>query len=222
MFTIRAPHLKPPLLQLILKIYRCANSELAYCKYFRLMQKLLFVISFAAILALFSSCGKREKHDDKFVFRYNEPGGISSLDPAFARDKSTIWATNQLYNGLLQMDENLLVQPCIAQKFTIDSSGTHYTFFLRDDVFFHKNKCFGSDSTRAVLASDFVYSFGRLQNPALASPGRWTLDAVDTFWAANPNEFHVQLKYPFPPFAGVLTMKYCPSLPIDIRLKSIE
>jgi len=179
------------------------------------MQKSLLLFIFLGLASLLSSCGKREKHDDKFVFRYNESGGINSLDPAFARDKSTIWATNQLFNGLLQMDDSLRVQPCIAARYEVDSSGLHYTFFLRDDVFFHKNACFGLDSTRSVKAEDFVYSFKRLQDPNLASPGRWTLDPVEDFWAESATELHIKLKYPFPPFAGVLTMKYCSVVPFE-------
>ncbi len=177
------------------------------------MQKHLFVFILAVILGLLSSCGTRENHDDKFIFHYNENAGLNSLDPAFSRDKSTIWATNQLFNGLLQMDDSLHVKPCVAKNFTVDSSGTHYTFLLRDDVLFHKNNCFGKDSTRTVTANDFVYSFLRLRNPNLASPGRWTLDAMDSIWAASPTELHIKLDYPFPPFASVLTMKYCSVVP---------
>ena len=159
------------------------------------------------------SCQSNNKSSDKFIFRYNEAGVVNSLDPAFAREKSNIWVTNQLFNGLLQMDNNLQVQPCIAKRFTLDSSATHYTFYLRSDVFFHHNKCFGKDSSRTVTAHDFVYTFNRLRNPELASPGKWTLEAVDTFWAENDTTLNIKLKYAFAPFTGVLTMKYCSVVP---------
>lgn len=167
------------------------------------------------LVILFSlfSCRNSNRTSDKFIFRYNEAGVVSSLDPAFAREKSNIWVTNQLFNGLLQMDDSLQVQPCIARRFIIDSTATHYTFYLRRDVYFHKNKCFGADSTRTVVAQDFVFAFNRLRNPELASPGKWTLDAVDTFWAENDTTLHIKLKYAFAPFTGVLTMKYCSVVP---------
>ncbi len=173
------------------------------------MRYLIFLFSIVALVG----CARKHQHPHKFIFRYNEPGGITSLDPAFARDKSSIWATNQLYNGLLQMDSNLNVQPAIAQRYVLDSSGTHYIFYLNEDVSFHPNECFGNNRTRRVIAEDFVYSFNRLRNTDLASPGKWTLDPVEDIWAESEVELHIKLKYPFAPFLGVLTMKYCSVVP---------
>ncbi|MCB0439410.1 MAG: ABC transporter substrate-binding protein, partial [Mangrovimonas sp.] len=116
------------------------------------------------------ACSKAIKYDPSLVFRYNEHKNIGSLDPAFAKDNADIWATNQLFNGLVQMDENLKVKPCIAKHWQITDSGKVYTFALRKDVWFHKDVLFGKDSTRTVNANDFVYSLKRLTNPELASP----------------------------------------------------
>jgi ABC-type transport system substrate-binding protein len=177
-------------------------------KFAHMRHLLLFI---GVLLAV--GCTRSHQFTDKFIFHYNEPNGINSLDPAFARDKSSIWATHQLFNGLVQMDTLLSIQPAIAHRYLVDSTGTHYTFYLKPDVYFHKNACFGPDSTRAVIANDFVYSFNRLRDPDLASPGKWTLDAVADIWAESDVELHIKLKYPFAPFLGVLTMKYCSVVP---------
>ena len=50
------------------------------------------------------SCSK-QNNTTTDVFRYNEHKNIGSLDPAFAKDNADIWAVNQLFNGLVQMDE---------------------------------------------------------------------------------------------------------------------
>ena len=73
---------------------------------------------------LLVSC-KNESHnyDDSQVFRYNEHANITTLDPAFAKDLRTIWVTNQLFNGLVQLDEQLEVQPDIATSWTISEDG---------------------------------------------------------------------------------------------------
>ena len=89
------------------------------------------------------------------VFRYNEHKNIGSLDPAFAKDNADIWAINQLFNGLVQMDEELHVQPCIAKEWTITEDALTYRFLLRKDVYFHKHPLFGVDSSRIVTANDF-------------------------------------------------------------------
>ena len=53
------------------------------------------------IMIFSSSCVKTNSNADLSIFRYNESSGISTLDPAFSKDQATIWATNQLFNGLV-------------------------------------------------------------------------------------------------------------------------
>ena len=153
---------------------------------------------------------------DNTVFRYNEHKNISGLDPAFAKDNADIWAIHQLFNGLIQMDERMQIIPCIASSWTISEDGTVYTFKLRDDVFFHPHLEFGEKQTRTVKAEDFVYSFNRLKDPKIASPGGWVLDTVEEYKAINSNTFQIKLKYPFPAFLGLLTMKYLSVVPKEI------
>ncbi|WP_460220734.1 ABC transporter substrate-binding protein [Psychroserpens sp. MEBiC05023] len=163
------------------------------------------------------SCGNdTNSKKEHLVFRYNEHKNIGSLDPAFAKDNANIWAINQLFNGLVQMDEDLNVQPCIAKSWSISDDALNYTFFLRNDVTFHKHELFGNDSTRTVTAKDFEYSFNRLIDKKVASPGQWTLKKVAEFKAINDTIFQVQLKQPFPAFLGLLTMKYCSVVPKEI------
>ena len=166
---------------------------------------------------LFFSCGNTKNEKDlNQVFRYNEHKNIGSLDPAFAKDNADIWAVNQLFNGLVQMDDGLNVQPCIAKRWKVSPDALTYSFLLRDDVFFHKQKLFGKDSTRTVKASDFEYSFNRLIDTKIASSGRWVLNKVESFSAENDSTFTIKLKQPFPAFLGLLTMKYCSVVPKEV------
>ena len=170
----------------------------------------------AASLLLLTGC-RMPDNSDKQIFRYNESAGISTLDPAFAKDQALIWGCTQLYNGLVGMDEQLQAVPCIAKEWHISNDGNTYTFTLRDDVYFHKNKLFNtSDSTRKVVASDFVYSFRRILDPAIASPGRWIFNEVDTFHAPNDSTFIIRLRQPFAPFLGLLSMCYCSVVPHEV------
>ncbi len=166
------------------------------------------------LLLILCSCKtKKTKFKDHEVFRYNEHSNIASLDPAFAKDQPNIWATHQLFNGLVQLDDDLNVQPDIAKEWNISEDGKTYTFSLRKDVIFHKHILFGKKKTRNVTAQDFEYSFNRLLDPKVASPGRWVLQHVDRFKAINDTLFKVDLKQPFPPFLGLLSMKYCSVVP---------
>lgn len=182
-------------------------------KHSAILLSFLFLIS----CLLFVSCNDlHDKERDHLVFRYNEHQNIASLDPAFARNASTIWATNQLFNGLVQLDDSLNIQPDIAHRWEINDSTQTYTFFLRDDVYFHKHALFGKDSTRKVVAKDFVYSLNRLKDPRVASPGSWVLSNVKSFYAVNDTVFEIQLAQPFPPFLGILAMRYCSVVPEEI------
>ncbi|WP_458625899.1 ABC transporter substrate-binding protein [Winogradskyella sp. PC D3.3] len=174
------------------------------------------LLNIALILMVCSCTSKETATLDHLVFRYNEHKNIGSLDPAFSKDLADIWATHQLFNGLVQMDDQLNVKPCIAKHWTITDSATTYTFTLRDDVFFHKHELFGKDSTRKTIASDFEYSFNRLKDKAIASPGSWVLNKVEDFSAINDSTFQIKLKQAFPAFLGLLTMKYCSVVPKEI------
>ena len=109
--------------------------------------KCIWYIFFA--ITIFS-CGKSNHESSvKKVFRYNEAAGLTSLDPAFAKDQSIIWPCLEIYNGLVQLDTGLRIIPCIAYSWEISDSGKTYTFHLRKDVFFHRNENFlNSNHTR--------------------------------------------------------------------------
>ena len=175
---------------------------------------------FFLILCILSTigCDKGDTSDrDHQVFRYNEQYQISTLDPAFARNPPIIWPVNQLFNGLVQLDNDLNVQPDIAKSWKISQDALTYTFTLRDDVRFHKHPAFNTkDSTRIVTAADFVYSFNRLRDPKIASPGSWVLGNVASYSAVNDTTFTITLKKAFPAYLGLLSMRYCSVVPKEV------
>ncbi|NNK81661.1 MAG: ABC transporter substrate-binding protein [Flavobacteriaceae bacterium] len=189
------------------------SLKYSFNKIFLLLTCLLFIF----LMLIFFNCKtETSKFKESDVFRYNEHKNIGSLDPAFSKDLADIWATNQLFNGLVQMDDSLNVESCIAKSWLISANGLEYIFNLRNDVTFHKHIGFGIDSTRTVTASDFEYSFNRLLDKNVASPGRWVLNKVENFKAVNDSTFVINLKQPFPAFLGLLTMKYCSVVPKEI------
>ncbi|MFW5820110.1 MAG: ABC transporter substrate-binding protein [Bacteroidota bacterium] len=182
--------------------------------------RIIIIISFFLF-----SCNNQKRSQPSNVFRYNESRGIVSLDPAFARDQTMIWPALQLFNGLVQMDEHLKVKPSIAKSWEISNDGMIYTFHLRDDVFFHDHSLFTDAKGRKVTAYDFEYSFSRILDPMLASPGLWIFSKLDRknenhapgFKALNDSTFRIWLSESFPPFLGILTMPYCSVLPAELK-----
>lgn len=175
-----------------------------------------YILLIAIVLNVYSCQNITEQYDDSLVFRYNENANIQTLDPAFARNQAIIWPCNQLFNGLVQLDDSLHVQPDIARKWEISDDGKTYRFILRKDVFFHPHANFGIDSTRTVNATDFVYSFERLLSSKLASPGAWIFQKVNHFEAVNDSVLKIELKESFPAFLGLLTMKYASVVPREV------
>jgi ABC-type transport system substrate-binding protein len=186
--------------------------------------KKLFLPVFAVVYCLLSvtlpscnSCSNSNNTGNKKFFRYNQSSNIASLDPAFSKDQSTIWACNQLYNSLVQLDDNLNTQPSIAKSWEISEDGKTYTFHLRNDVLFHNNECFDGGKGRLVNANDVVFSFKRIIDTKVASPGAWifnnSVDSVEPFKALDDSTFQLKLFKPFRPMLGILSMQYCSVIP---------
>ncbi len=125
-------------------------------RFFRIILPVIF------FLLVFSTCNKRDekKHqEDKSKY-----GGTLrlmqdvpySLDPLFMRNVYESTILNQIFNGLLDLDDNLNIVPDIAKYWEISGDRKIYKFYLQDNVFFHNG--------RKVTAKDFVYTFKRILN----------------------------------------------------------
>ncbi|MCL2435966.1 MAG: ABC transporter substrate-binding protein [Lentimicrobiaceae bacterium] len=174
------------------------------------------------VFFLFVACSSSNTSDKK-IFRYNEAVGIQSLDPAYASGQAATWVCNMLYNGLIDLNDSLHVVPMIAKKWEISPDGRTYTFHLRDDVFFQNTDNYFFDKPPKVTAADFVYSFNRIVSPEVASPGAWIFQKVArneqgayAFFALNDTTFQIVLTEPFPPFLGMLAMKYASVVPQEV------
>ena len=170
-------------------------------------------IGFIILFLIFCSCENKEYIDRNTVFRYNEHKNITSLDPIFAKDIANIQAVNQLFNGLVEMDEKLNVAPSIAKSWKVSDDGLIYTFNIDTSIKFHPHPKL---KRRNVSSYDFEYSFNRLIDPKNSSPGIWVFDRVESFRAKNDSIFEIKLKQPFNAFLGILTMKYCSVVPRDV------
>mgnify|MGYP001160634268 CR=1 FL=1 len=173
---------------------------------------LILVLALGCVFAC-NQAGEQNKN----VFSYNETTGIATLDPAFAKNQSIMWAVHQLYNTLVEIDTGLSIQPSIAKSWDISADRTTYTFHLRKDVFFHDDPVFINGKGRAVTANDVVYSLHRIIDPKTASSGAWIfngrIDTIAPFTALNDSTFQLKLLRPFQPILGILSMQYCSILP---------
>ena len=180
-----------------------------------------FMFLFIGVLTTTCKTSKTDE-DKRTVFNYNEMAGVSSLDPAMASNTENIWPVNQLFNGLVQMNDSLRVIPCIAKKWFISDDGLTYTFTLKNDVRFHNNKCFDEEKGRTVTAKDFVYSFNRLYDPKVSGALSYVnnIDRTEKtnykgFSAINDTTLIIYLKEPFSAFLSTLTMSFFSVIPYE-------
>ena len=160
----------------------------------------------------FTSC-KSHQHPDKKIFHYNEQTGIASLDPAFAKNQSVMWAIHQLYNTLVEVDADNQLKPSLAKSWEVAADNLTFIFHLRTDVYFHDDVVFADGKGRRLTAQDIEYSFKRIIDKNVASPGAWIfnnkIDSADGFKALNDSTFQLKLVRPFQPILGILSMQYC-------------
>src|SRR5690348_4672346 len=75
--------------------------------------------SLIALLFLWGCSEVQKNKHGKQVFSYNEVNGMTTLDPAGASGLEDIWPVNQIFNGLLEMDDSLNVRPVIAKSWQV-------------------------------------------------------------------------------------------------------
>ncbi|MBL8000137.1 MAG: ABC transporter substrate-binding protein, partial [Candidatus Kapabacteria bacterium] len=191
------------------------------------------IVLFWCFVFLLSSCSKHQELDVRRSFRYNETGGLKSLDPALASYQAAGWLTSQLFSTLVEYDSTLTLTPSVAKRWSVDSTGCRWIFELRTDVFFHEDSCFGAQRWRVLTAHDVRYSLERLLHAATRSPGLWVLRKR----LVGGDEYHrlskqagffgrckgievlsdstiaLTLVKPFAPFLSLLTMPYCSIVP---------
>ncbi len=207
------------------------------------MRKIIGILSLFVLLV--AGCGQRQDDEEGLsIFKYNESAGILTLDPIYAKDLPHIWACNQLFNSLVAYDDQMNLVPMVAKSWDISEDGLIYTFHLRNDVQFHEDTCFYQSAlrqaqgpsqhesvkvvepvetptlrSRFVTAEDFVYSFNRVVDKQLNSPGLWIFSSVKhdddhyAFTALDDTTLQIELSKPFPPFLGILSMTYASVVP---------
>ncbi len=97
------------------------------------------------------------------VALYRRPLGNdpATLDPARINDVYSRSVSQQIFDGLVDFDQTLAIQPALAEFWTASRDGLSWTFRIRRGVKFHHG--------REVTADDVVYSLTRLLDPRVGS-----------------------------------------------------
>lgn len=101
-------------------------------------------------------------------FVYSGEDDIRSLDPAIGYDEVSWTAMHLVFDQLLAYDDDVKLVGGLAESWEVSEDGLTWTFHLRRGVSFHSAAGTGG---RDMTADDVVYSWSRLFDPHLASPG---------------------------------------------------
>jgi ABC-type oligopeptide transport system substrate-binding subunit len=132
------------------------------------MRRIGLLIAFVAILVATGCNTKHVTHD--VVLRRGIGGEPASLDPSAAADTFSFEVIRDLYEGLTTESPTGEVLPGVASSWTVDASGTKYTFTLRPDARWSNGA--------PVNAKDFVEAWRRALDPARGSPVADTLRPI--------------------------------------------
>lgn len=116
----------------------------------------------------------------------------TGLDPHIITAFSSTAILGQIYDGLLEVNADLQLEPALATGYTVSRDGLTYTFALRQGVTFHNGRPFTAD--------DVVYSYERLVDTATGSPMASRFAQVETAVALDDHTVQFTLKGPFAPF----------------------
>jgi ABC-type transport system substrate-binding protein len=93
-----------------------------------------------------------------------------SFDPAVLSDNRSIELAQNVFDGLVDVDDRMRIVPAIASSWKVSGGGKVYTFKLRHDVRFQNGS--------PVTAQDFVFSLNRALDPKTASPDSFFLTDI--------------------------------------------
>ena len=155
---------------------------------------------------------------------YRRPLGHNPeiLDPARISDIYSRSVAQQMFDGLVQFDQTLMITPALAEFWKSSRDGLTWTFTLRKGVTFHHG--------REVTADDVVYSFTRILDPKIRS-GAADLFAhvvgarefrdgktksVSGLTVLDRHTVQVKLSEAFGPFVSVLAVGHAKIVPKDV------
>ncbi|HEU0164226.1 MAG TPA: ABC transporter substrate-binding protein, partial [Thermomicrobiales bacterium] len=105
-----------------------------------------------------------------------DPAG---LDPQITSLTAAWHVIEHVYDGLVAVGPSLEPEPALATSWEISADGLTYTFHLRKGVKFHNG--------REFISKDVAYTFGRIVDPATASPNASDYTGIKSI--ATPDDY---------------------------------
>jgi oligopeptide transport system substrate-binding protein len=129
-------------------------------------RRLLATVFYLGLVAGLPGCsgrtGQSIEASDVVELKRGLGGEPASLDPAAASDNFSTQVIRDLYEGLTSESPRGEVVPGVASSWTVDATGTKYTFRIRPNARWSNGK--------AVRAEEFIRAWQRVLDPKQGSP----------------------------------------------------
>lgn len=129
----------------------------------------------------------------------------ASLNPVLIADVSSHAVTSFIFNGLFRRDVDLKIVKDLVKDYSVDASGTVYTFILKKGIQWHDGKAF--------KAKDVVFTFQTILSPLTNTVRRnhFIIKGKPVLWEAiSDYEVRATLPSPYSPFLELLTIGIIP------------
>jgi len=172
------------------------------------MKKSIFGLTLVLALVLAASCNRgtptatttgAQTYRD--VLRIGLDVDAGTIDPRVSRATTTVRVIEQVYDSLIDLDDNLQPQPCLAESWENPDPLT-WIFHLRRGVKFHN----GADFT----SLDVKKTYEDIINPEIASTARATFSVIQNINADDPYTVIFNLREPYAPLLPQLNIGIVP------------
>lgn len=127
--------------------------------------------------------------------------GLNADPPNMDPHRSTAAVDRQvfqnLYDKLVDINQDLEIVPMLATSWTITEGGRVYTFKLRPNVVFHDGTPFSAEAVK--------YNFERMLDKDFGSPRLSEINLVTNVQVVDPLTVRITLEKPYSPFLAVLS-----------------
>ncbi len=145
----------------------------------------------AACCALIAACSTNGSQASSTTLVISQGGDPGALNPAVTTSGNTHPVTDQIFNGLIGLDEHLNPVPELAERWTIQDDGRSYSFSLRKDVRWHD----GQPLTSADVKFTFEAALLKFHSRTRAAL-EGLISSIDT---PDANTVVLRLRRPYSP-----------------------
>jgi peptide/nickel transport system substrate-binding protein len=175
---------------------------------FSLSEKIFFYIVFSVLII--SGLILLKNANDSLMVKVPANGGFLKegiigsprfVNPVLAVSDVDHDLTSLIYSGLMKNTTNNSVETDLADKFEISEDGLEYTFYLKNNIYFHDGE--------NITTDDIEFTINKIQDSSIKSPKRPNFYDVKVE-KIDEKIIKFILKKPYSPFLGNLTVGILP------------